>query len=50
MKNIVFVWIMALVPVSLWAQFAPAADLPGTTAMHADSSAFVAWATGCSAA
>ena len=47
MKNIVFVWIMALVPVSLWAQFAPAADLPGTTAMHADSSAFVAWATGC---
>jgi hypothetical protein len=47
MKNIIFVWIMALVPVSLWAQFAPAADLPGTTAMHADSSAFVAWATGC---
>lgn len=38
---------MAMVPVALWAQFAPAADLPGTTAMHADSSAFVAWATGC---
>ena len=38
---------MALAPMSLWAQFAPAADLPGTTAMHADSSAFVAWATGC---
>ena len=38
---------MALVPAALWAQFAPAADLPGTTAMHADSSAFVAWATGC---
>ena len=34
-------------PIALWAQFAPAADLPGTTAMHADSSAFVAWATGC---
>ena len=47
MKNIIIVWIMALVPVSMWAQFAPAADLPGTTAMHADSSAFVAWATGC---
>ena len=47
MKKLVFAWIMALVPVSLWAQFAPAADLPGTTAMHADSSAFVAWATGC---
>lgn len=47
MKKIVFVWIMALVPISMWAQFAPAAGLPGTTAMHADSSAFVAWATGC---
>ena len=47
MKKIVFVWIMALMPAALWAQFAPAADLPGTTAMHADSSAFVAWATGC---
>ena len=47
MKKIVFVWIMALMPIALWAQFAPAADLPGTTAMHADSSAFVAWATGC---
>lgn len=39
--------IMAMVPMSLWAQFAPAQDQPGTTAMHADSSAFVAWATGC---
>lgn len=29
------------------AQFAPAQDQPGTTAMHADSTAFVAWATGC---
>ena len=38
---------LALVPVTLWAQFAPAQDQPGTTAMHADSSAFVAWATGC---
>ena len=36
-----------MVPVSLWAQFAPAQDKPGTTAMHADSSAFVAWAKGC---
>lgn len=47
MKKLVFVWILALVPVTLWAQFPPAAGLPGTTAMHADSSAFVAWATGC---
>ena len=38
---------LALVPVTLWAQFAPASCFPGTTAMHADSSAFVAWATGC---
>lgn len=43
----VFIWIMALMPVALWAQFAPASCFPGTTAMHADSSAFVAWATGC---
>ena len=39
--------LLAMVPVSVWAQFAPAQDKPGTTAMHADSSAFVAWATGC---
>lgn len=39
--------LMAMVPMALWAQFAPAAGQPGTTAMHADSSAFVAWATGC---
>ena len=39
--------LMALVPLTLWAQFAPASCFPGTTAMHADSSAFVAWATGC---
>ena len=38
--------LLAMVPVALWAQFAPAQDKPGTTAMHADSSAFVAWATG----
>ena len=45
MKRIVPL-LMAVVPVTLWAQFAPAQDKPGTTAMHADSSAFVAWATG----
>lgn len=39
--------LLAMVPVALWAQFAPAQDKPGTTAMHADSSAFVGWATGC---
>lgn len=29
------------------AQFPPPAGIPGTTAMYKDSSAFVAWATGC---
>ena len=43
----IFILMLAMVPVTLWAQFAPAQDQPGTTAMHADSSAFVAWATGC---
>ena len=42
-----FILVLALMPIMLWAQFAPAQDKPGTTAMHADSSAFVAWATGC---
>lgn len=42
--------LMAMVPMAVLAQtgpFAPAQDKPGTTAMHADSTAFVAWATGC---
>lgn len=39
--------LLALVPTMLWAQFAPEVGVAGTTAMHADSSAFVAWATGC---
>lgn len=39
--------LMALLPVALWAQFEPPAGVAGTTAIHADSSAFVAWATGC---
>ena len=46
MKRFVIL-MLAMVPVAVWAQFAPAEDKPGTTAMHADSSAFVAWATGC---
>ena len=46
MKKIAIL-LMALVPTMLWAQFAPEAGFAGTTAMHADSSAFVAWATGC---
>jgi len=39
--------LIALMPFMLNAQFAPEAGMPGTTAMHCDSSAFVAWATGC---
>lgn len=41
-----FLTILALsLPAS--AQFPPPAGQPGTTAMHKDSSAFVAWATAC---
>ena len=47
MIKMISILLLAMVPVELWAQFAPAQDQPGTTAMHADSSAFVAWATGC---
>lgn len=42
--------LLAMMPMAVWAQtgpFAPAQDKPGTTAMHADSSAFVAWAVDC---
>ena len=39
--------LLALMPTMMQAQFAPASCFAGTTAMHADSSAFVAWATGC---
>ena len=46
MMKRISILLLAMVPVALWAQFAPAQDKPGTTAMHADSSAFVAWATG----
>ena len=47
MRKILVIILMVVMPVALWAQFAPAQDQPGTTAMHADSSAFVAWATDC---
>ena len=46
MRKLLFI-MMAMVPMALWAQFAPPAGHVGTTAIHADSSAFVAWATGC---
>ena len=47
MMKRISILLLALVPMTLWAQFAPEAGVAGTTAMHADSSAFVAWATGC---
>ena len=39
--------LLVVLPLLSQAQFAPAQDQPGTTAMHADSSAFIGWATGC---
>jgi len=47
MMKRISILILAMLPTLLWAQFAPGAGNVGTTAMHADSSAFVAWATGC---
>ena len=50
MRKFLVIIMMAIMPGLALAQiapFAPAQDQPGTTAMHADSSAFVAWATGC---
>ncbi len=45
MKYFIFALLLASKAIS--AQFAPAAGLPGSTAIHADSSCFVAWATSC---
>lgn len=39
--------LVALAPSALYAQFAPPAGEPGTTAMHKDSSAFIDWAKTC---
>ena len=46
MRKILSIFLVVL-PLLSMAQFAPSAGQEGTTAMHADSSAFVAWATGC---
>lgn len=46
MRKILSIFLVTL-PLLSVAQFAPPAGQEGTTAMHADSSAFVAWATGC---
>ena len=46
MRKILSIFLV-LLPLLSVAQFAPPAGQEGTTAMSADSSAFVAWATGC---
>lgn len=46
MRKILSIFLVVL-PLLSVAQFAPPAGQEGTTAMHADSSAFKAWATGC---
>ncbi len=46
MRKILSIFLVTL-PLLSVAQFAPPAGQEGTTAMHADSSAFVAWATSC---
>ncbi len=46
MRKILSIFLVVL-PLLSVAQFAPPAGQEGTTAIHADSSAFVAWATGC---
>jgi hypothetical protein len=46
MKNIVTIWlVICLFSLNAFAQYAPQAGVVGTTAMHKDSSAFVAWAS-----
>jgi hypothetical protein len=46
MRKILSIFLVVL-PLLSVAQFAPPAGQEGTSAMHADSAAFVAWATGC---
>ena len=46
MRKILSIFLVTL-PLLSVAQFAPPAGQEGTTAIHADSSAFIAWATGC---
>jgi hypothetical protein len=46
-KEFLFALLLSLAFQPLVAQFAPAAGLPGSTAIPGDSSAFVEWASGC---
>lgn len=46
LRLLIFLLLLPLAPA--FAQFPPQAGLPGTTAMHRDSTAFVAWGSNCS--
>lgn len=47
MKNLILAITILALPQLLFSQFAPAAGVPGSTAIPADSSVFVNWALGC---
>ena len=47
LQILVAVWLILLLPLTVRAQFAPPAGQEGTTAIKADSSIFVAWASNC---
>jgi hypothetical protein len=46
-KHWILIFAAILLGYSAKSQFAPPSGVPGTTAIHKDSSVFVAWATGC---
>lgn len=47
MKKVLFILSIFWINLTCKAQFAPQAGLPGSTAIHKDSSIIVAWATNC---
>ncbi len=48
LQNLVITGMIFFISVQVIAQFAPPAGEPGTTAIHADSTVFIAWASSCS--
>lgn len=47
MKRVLSLFILGLISLNLMAQYPPPAGVEGTTAIHKDSSVFVAWASEC---
>jgi len=47
LQNLVVTGMIFFISVQVIAQFAPPAGQAGTTALHADSTAFIAWASSC---